>query len=77
MDYILETLDRSQPRLSNSEIPAETKVNHVTPDKRIRLTFEVYISISRCLNRTNVHDVEVGNVSLVKQHPYRVNPIRL
>ena len=30
-------------------------------------------------NRTNVlmHDVDVGRASAVKQHPYRVNPIKL
>ena len=71
-------------RLSNSEIlkDLETKLNHVPQDKRISLINLLlkYKSVFPDVpNRTNVlmHDVDVGNACPIKQHPYRVNPIKL
>ena len=71
-------------RLSNSEIldDLETKLNHVPQDKRIPLIKFLlkYKSVFPDVpNRTNVlmHDVDIGNARLIKQHPYQVNPIKL
>ena len=71
-------------RLSNSDILSdlETKLNCVPSDKRIPLIelllkYNPYFQMS--LTKTNVlkHDVDVGNAHLIKQHPYRVNHIKL
>ena len=71
-------------RLSNSEIldDLETKLSHVPPYKRVSL-IELLLKYKSVFpdapNRTNVlmHDVDVGNARLIKQHPYWVNPIKL
>ena len=71
-------------RLSNSEIlnDLKTKLNHVPQDKTIPL-IELLLKYESVFpdvpNRTNVlmHDVDVGNAHPIKQHPYRVNPIKL
>ena len=71
-------------RLSNSEIldDLETKLNHVPHDKRIpliKLLLKYRSVFPDVPNRTNVliHDVDVGNARPIKQHPYRINPIKL
>ena len=71
-------------RLSNSEILGnlETKLNHVPSDKRVQLIELLlkYKSVfSDAPNRTKVlmHDVNVGSAHPIKQHPYRINPIKL
>ena len=71
-------------RLTNSEILSDldTKLSHVPPDKRVSLV-ELLLKYKSVFpnvpNKTNVlmHDVDVGNAGPVKQHPYRVNPIKL
>ena len=71
-------------RLSNSEIldDLETKLHHVPQGKRIPLIKFLlkYKSVFPDIpNRTNVlkHEVDVGNDHPIKQHLYRVNPIKL
>ena len=67
--------DECKIRLSNSGIlyDLETKLNHVPPDKRVPL-IELLLKYKSVFpdtpNRTNVlmHDVDVGNARLVKQH---------
>ena len=41
---------------------------------------EVYVSITRCPQQdqcTHTHNVDIGNVCLIKQHLYQVNIIKL
>ena len=71
-------------RLSNSEIldDLETKLSHVPPNKRvplIELLLKYKPVFPNAPNRTNVlmHDVDVSDACPIKQHPYRVNPIKL
>ena len=71
-------------RLSNSEIldDLETKLSHVPPDKRvplIELLLKYKSVFPNAPNRTNIlmHDVDVGDAHPIKQHLYRVNPIKL
>ena len=69
-------------RLSNSEIlnDLETKLNHVPQDKRIplvKLLLKYKSVFPDVRNRTNVLMYDVDNAHPIKQHPYRVNPIKL
>ena len=71
-------------RLSNLKILTDlkTKLNYIPPDKRIQhieLFFKYKSVFPDVPSRTNIlmHDVDVGNASPVKQHPYRVNQIKL
>ena len=71
-------------RLSNSEIlnELETKLNHLPQDKSfplIKLLLKYKSVFPDVSNRTNVlmHDVDVGTAHLIKEHLYRVNPIKL
>ena len=71
-------------RLSNSEIvdDSETKLSHAPTNKRVSL-IELLLKYKSVFpgspNRTNVlvHDVNVGNTRPIKQHLYRVSPIKL
>ena len=73
-------------RLSNSEIldDLETKLVHVPQDKRIPLIKlllkykSVFPDVPNVLmHDVLMHDVDVGNAHSIKQHLYRVNPIKL
>ena len=60
----------------------ETKLNHVPLDKRVPL-IELLLKYKSVFpdpnNRANVlmRVVDVGNARMIKQHPYRVKPIKL
>ena len=62
--------------------PNESELNHVPHDKRIpliKLLLKYKSVFPDIPNRTSIlmHDVDVGNAHPIKQHPYRVNPIKL
>ena len=70
-------------RVSNSDILAnlDTKLSHLNAPERDQLTnlIHEYKQIFPDVpNKTNVlcHDVDVGEATPIKQHPYRVNPVK-
>ena len=79
-DDVKSPLDDYQKQLRNS-IEDEDRWNHLSLEKRkslIDLINEFSILFPDVPSRTNVisHDVDVGSSPPIKQHPYRVNPIR-
>ena len=78
-----ETIETG-PKLVNSQIlqNLKSKLVHLTPDKqadikRLLLEFQhLFPDVPSCTTCI-YHDVEVGTAAPCKQHPYRVNPIKL
>ena len=72
------------PKLSNSEIlkNLETKLSHLTSTERMEMGQflkefqQVFGDVPKCTTCI-YHDVDVGETSPIKQHPYRVNPMKL
>ena len=71
------------PKLQNSDALSNlsSKIYHLTPEQQGQLTELIgeYPSLfSDAPSRTNVmsHDVEVGDTVPIKQHPYRMNPLK-
>jgi hypothetical protein len=75
--------DYCPPKLTNSQIlnTVEDKLTHLTPDQQremaglIRKYADLFPDIPG-LTTAAVHDVDVGDARPVKQHAYRVNPIK-
>ena len=72
------------PKLSNSEILKNlvTKLSHLTSTERMEMGQllkefqQVFGDVLKCTTCI-CHDVDVGEASPIKQHLYRVNPIKL
>ena len=71
-------------RLKNSDTLAniDSKLIHVSDKQREELKTLVHSYVNLfpdSPNRTTVacHDVDVGDASPIKQHPYRLNPLKL
>ena len=72
------------PKLSNSEIlkNLETKLSHLTSTERMEMGQllkefqQVFGDVPKCTTCI-CHDVDVGEASPIKQHPYQVNPMKL
>ena len=71
-------------KLQNSDVlkNLDAKLGHVTPDQRqeIENLIQEYIHLfPDNPSRSNVvsHDIDVGDARPIKQHAYRVNPLRL
>ena len=73
------------PKLKNSDILKELqgiKLSHLTPleqTEMMHLIFEFVKLFPDTPTRTNrtIHDVDVGETRPIKQHPYRLNPLKL
>ena len=70
-------------RLKNSEVlnNLDVKLGHLPPDQKAMLSAVIYKRRSifpDVPSRTNVieHDVDVGDAKPIKQHPYRLNPLK-
>lgn len=81
----IEDLDHEYvvPKLKNSEVLAKfkSKIDYLNLEQQvqlIRLLDEYPTLFSDTPTRTDViyHDVEVGDAVPIKQHPYRVNPLK-
>ena len=80
-----EDISQCEPRLKNSDVleNLEDKFHHLSPDERedmIQLVSDFIQLFSDVPSTTNVvcHDVEiVGDATPCKQHPYRVNQLKL
>ena len=80
-----EDISQCEPRFKNSDVleNLEDKFHHLSPDERedmIQLVNDFIQVFSDVPSTTNVvcHDVEVvGDSTPCKQHPYRVNPLKL
>ena len=72
------------PKLTNSEAfqNIQKKLSHLTPGeqadiRKLLLEFRhLFPDVPSCTNCI-YHDVDLGNAAPCKQHPYRVNPIKL
>ena len=82
----MEPLDdyEYKPKLNNSDIllNLDRKLEHLDLSKKVELSEMIlkYIGLFPDVpSKTNLvqHDVDVGNAMPVKQHPYRVNPLKL
>ena len=76
--------EKNGPKLSNSEIlkNLDTKLSHLTTTEKVemeQLLKEFQQVFGDVPKRTTCiyHDVDVGEASPIKQHPYRINPIKL
>ena len=73
------------PKLKNSDVLKnlqKEKLSHLTTkeqDEMMELVFQFVGLFPDTPTRTDrvFHDVEVGNATPIKQHPYRVNPLKL
>ena len=72
------------PRLKNSDVlmNLEQKLSHLpVQEKEVlkELLWEFTVLFPDVPGKTTiaVHDVDVGNTPPIKQHPYRVNPVKL
>ena len=78
--------DRAEngPKFSNSEILKNlgTKLNHLTTEEKAEMEQllkefkQVFSDVPKCTTCV-CHDVKVGEANPIKQHPYRLNPIKL
>ena len=85
-DFKMEPLDDNEykPKLNNSDIllNLDRKLEHLDLSKKAELS-EMILKYTGLFpdvpSKTNLvpHDVDVGNAMPVKQHPYRVNPLKL
>ena len=76
--------EKKGPKLSNSEIlkNLDTKLSHLTATEKVEIeqllkefqqVFGDVPKRSTCI----YHDVDMGEASPIKQHPYQTNPIKL
>ena len=80
-----ENISQCEPQPKNSDIVAnlKAKFHHLSSDERedmVQLVNDFIQVFSDVPSTTNVvcHDVEVvGDATPCKQHPYRVNPLKL
>ena len=71
-------------KLKNSSILAklESKVQHLSASRQAQLSsllnefVDVFPNVPK-QTTAMLHDVEVGDASPIKQHPYRINPLKL
>ena len=85
-DFKMEPLDDNEykPKLNNSDIllNLDRKLEQLELSKKAELS-EMILKYTGLFpdvpSKTNLvqHDVDVGNAMPVKQHPYRVNPLKL
>ena len=72
------------PKLTNSEAfqNLQRKLSHLTPEEQSdieKMLFEfrhLFLDVSSCTTCI-FHDVEVESAQPCRQHPYRINPIKL
>ena len=74
----------SSPRQKNSEVlmNLDHKLNHLPVQEKEMLKvllgeFTTLFSDVPGKTTVAVHDIDVGNIPPIKQHPYRVNPVKL
>ncbi len=72
------------PRLSNSMIlkNLQCKLDHLSSEeqadmKQLLLKFHKVFGDVPSVTTCSYHDVDVGRVAPIRQHPYRINPIKL
>eukprot|EP00061_Rhincodon_typus_P006306 g26819.t1 len=73
--------DVPQNKLNNVEVSKDRVVSYLSQQQRTELKDLLQCYEDLCRNRmrrTNaiVHEVDVGNAVLIKQHPYRLNPLK-
>jgi hypothetical protein len=76
-------IDQSTPKLHNSDVLADldSKLVHLNENERTEiknLILEFAHLFPNVPNRTDCiyHDVDVGDANPIKQHPYRMNPLK-
>ena len=83
---VLDAMDNAESglKLKNSDVLAnlEQKLSHLSPEEQrdmISLIQEYSHLFPDVPSKTDMlcHDIDVGNAKPVKQHPYRVNPVKL
>ena len=80
---LYEKVDIVKPKLTNSDVlqNLDEKLSHLNPDQREdikELIYEFQDIFSDVPTRTTeaYHDVDVGDSHPIKQHPYRLNPVK-
>ena len=76
-------IEENGPKLSNSKVleNLDAKLSNLTATEKLEIKQllkefqQVFSDVSKCTTCTH-HDVDVGEATPVKQHPYRVNPIK-
>ena len=81
---VVEGESENRPRLSNSMIlqNLQSKLEHLFSKeqvdmKQLLLKFHRVFSDVPSVTTCSYHDVDVGKVTPIRQHPYRMNPIKL
>ncbi|XP_062610561.1 uncharacterized protein LOC134272333, partial [Saccostrea cucullata] len=82
-DQLAHEYDQSTPKLKNSDVLSdlESKLNHLQENEKeelVSLIQEFSHLFPDVPKKTNLvyHDIDVGDASPIKQHPYRMNPVK-